>query len=212
MSYADMITILMAFFVVMYSMAGDESEQKEQAVMESLRSWLGPTKYSQRFNGDGQGGPTSGLPGIEPRLLSMEPGQDGEAGNGDSHASNWRIVHSLGGSLYLQAAQTSLGPLQQAEIERIARILSGKRQLVEVHCVPGPRWAAQATSSADVLDHCWQGCLLVRQRLAALGIEPKRMQLRVASLGSEPTDGRLLGDKSDLRIDINLSERFLPGP
>ena len=41
MSYADMITILMAFFVVMYSMAGQKDTAKEQAVMASLRMWLG---------------------------------------------------------------------------------------------------------------------------------------------------------------------------
>ena len=45
MSYADMITILMAFFVVMYSMAGDKKENpKVEAVMGSLRNWLGPAR------------------------------------------------------------------------------------------------------------------------------------------------------------------------
>ncbi len=42
MSYADMITILMAFFVVMYSMAGTPDEAKEEAVFRSLREQFGP--------------------------------------------------------------------------------------------------------------------------------------------------------------------------
>src|SRR5208282_4385038 len=43
MSYADMITILMAFFVVMYSMAGaPKDKKKEEAVMHALREQFGP--------------------------------------------------------------------------------------------------------------------------------------------------------------------------
>src|ERR1700729_2979019 len=44
MSYADMITILMAFFVVMYSMAGSKDTMKEAAILRSLRKNLGPFK------------------------------------------------------------------------------------------------------------------------------------------------------------------------
>ncbi len=41
MSYADMITILMAFFVVMYSMAGSPDKSKEEAIFKSLRDQFG---------------------------------------------------------------------------------------------------------------------------------------------------------------------------
>ncbi len=41
MSYADMITILMAFFVVMYSMAGTPDKSKEEAIFKSLRDQFG---------------------------------------------------------------------------------------------------------------------------------------------------------------------------
>src|SRR5688500_2476046 len=40
-SFADMVTILMAFFVVMYAMSGPKDVQKEEAVFSSLRRSLG---------------------------------------------------------------------------------------------------------------------------------------------------------------------------
>ena len=40
-SYADMITILMSFFVVMFSMAGTKDAKKEDPVMMSLRRQFG---------------------------------------------------------------------------------------------------------------------------------------------------------------------------
>ncbi len=53
MSYADMITILMAFFVVMYSMAGAPKDKgKEEAVMRSFRERFGP--MIPGMAGDGQ--------------------------------------------------------------------------------------------------------------------------------------------------------------
>src|ERR1041385_4546233 len=48
-SYADMITILMAFFVVMYSMAGTKESEKQEPVMSSLRKQFG------RFTGQPSG-------------------------------------------------------------------------------------------------------------------------------------------------------------
>src|SRR5205085_6317525 len=54
MSYADMITILMAFFVVMYSMAGDKNESKQEAVMQSLHDRFGPD-WLQHLTGIGPG-------------------------------------------------------------------------------------------------------------------------------------------------------------
>src|SRR5688572_23468057 len=93
MSYADMITILMAFFVVMYSTAGEKNVHKQEAVLESLRSWLGPLRPGSLRGFEGLRG---GYPGVHPRLLSTK---DADAMGDSRHgktSSNWRDMASIG--------------------------------------------------------------------------------------------------------------------
>jgi chemotaxis protein MotB len=198
MSYADMITILMAFFVVMFSMAGEKDPPKEQAVMESLRNWLGPVRTI-----DGTQGETTSPP------RSREP-VDGEH-HGRSGATTWRKVQSLGGSLYLDQNETALTPSQQEQLKEIVDLLSGKRQLVEIQGVPGARWSA-ASSTDQAWDVLWAKCRLVADQLVALGIDRQRLQMHIASLAAEPADHNLLSESCDFRIDVNLSDRFLREP
>ncbi|MBI3461794.1 MAG: hypothetical protein HY000_01870, partial [Planctomycetes bacterium] len=80
MSYADMITILMAFFVVMFSAAGKTDDVKIKAVMHSLRVWLGDFDGgwpAGAGRGPGAKGPSrNAKPADRPRLASMD-GRDG---------------------------------------------------------------------------------------------------------------------------------------
>ena len=107
MSYADMITILMAFFVVMYSMAGTPDEAKEEAVFRSLREQFGPMIRGWQAMGHGPlvdrlaagpiarwsgarrqsnskgGAENRGPRGEHPRVHSLRPGeQEADRRNG----------------------------------------------------------------------------------------------------------------------------------
>src|ERR1043165_7471109 len=118
MSYADMITILMAFFVVMYSMAGSsKDEAKEEAVMKSLRDRFGPNwmKFASI-------GPAPYVPANSPlaKLSSSGGGKAKKAaGKGEARVSHGEHprVHTLrpgeqtaiGGTILFAEGESKLG-------------------------------------------------------------------------------------------------------
>jgi flagellar motor protein MotB len=211
MSYADMITILMAFFVVMYSTAGEKSSQKQEAVLESLRSWLGPLRPGS-LRGLSFDGLRGGYPGIQPRLLATKDAdQRGDSRRGKT-SSNWRDMASIGTSLYFDLEAKSLTTVQQQQLQRIHELLAGKLQLVEIRGLPSPRLVVEQTEPGRDSDLTWAKCRNVADYLVSLGIERPRLQLNVVSPNSESQDPNLLEPGHDFRIDVKLSERFLRSP
>ena len=152
-----------------------------------------------------------GFPGVQPRIISGDGAPDGENQHGPSGSANWRVIQSLGGSVYFDQSDTDLSSHQQEQLRRAADLLSGKRQLVEIHGVAGMRWVA-TTDAPEQLDAIWTKCRLVAEHLMRLGIERQRLQIQVASPAAEPHDRNLLRDDYDFRIDVNLSDRFLREP
>ncbi len=144
-SYADMITIIMSFFVVMFSIASGQAAkgkrtQQQQAAIESLQyrfgpkwkpfmSWsLMPGNSMLPGGGKGRGSPALisavGDPGGTVRVLKMEKARIRVPGQGDQIA--------IGGMVYFKKATTELVPGQNGPIQKIADELAGKPQQVEI--------------------------------------------------------------------------------
>ena len=144
-SYADMITILMSFFVVMFSIASGEAakgkrSQQQQVAIESLQYRFGP-KWKPFMSwsmmpgnallpggGKGLGSPATGSavgnPGGTVRVLKVEKARIRVPGQGDQIA--------IGGMIYFHPATADITPGQNAWIQKIAEELRGKLQQVEV--------------------------------------------------------------------------------
>jgi chemotaxis protein MotB len=198
MSYADMITILMAFFVVMYSMAGTKDEKKEQAVMNSLRLWLGGVQAPWP-NLHSSGGTRTKGTGSGPR-------------DGKSTLPVAQRTPSTGGySLYFDGTSQELSAAAQQQLRDVSANLAGKRHLIEIRGVPGSRPLPAGSPYHDPTDLTYAKCRQTRDFLVSLGIEPERIQLLVASQagigGAE--DPQLM--THDARVDIMLLGQFLGG-
>jgi chemotaxis protein MotB len=177
MSYADMITILMAFFVVMYAMAGQKDSAKEDAVFQSLRNQFGVV-----LPGWGLFTPAAS------RHDTASPANLGNRAANDSLKSNGqRRPHApwpgeparVGGVIFFTDDQTALTDAQVNSLKRVASEIAGKPQKIEIRGHASSREGGVA-SSHDRWDLAYARCRRTMEDLVALGIDPRRIRLGVA--------------------------------
>jgi MotA/MotB-like proton-channel complex protein len=199
MSYADMITILMAFFVVMYSMAGEKDPKKEEAVMNSLRIWLG-----------GINAPWPDLhSGASTRSDKTPKGPRASATTvGNYH----RSPSTAGSTIYCSAGDAGLSDENREHLRLASESLLGKRHLVEIRGRPSRRPLPADSPFHDPLEMTYAKCRLARDFLIAQGVEPERIQLLLVTSAAPEAreDAQLL--TQDARLEVLLLGLFLDPP
>ena len=196
MSYADMITILMAFFVVMYSMAGDKNPAKEQAVMQSLHERFGPD-WLQQLVGVGPGpyipkdAPIAGIKsGNKEREKegTKDKKDKGKLSKPKSRGDHPR-VHTLrpgeqaavGGIIYFPEGGTDFVGESLHQLEIAADEIKGKPQKVEIRGHTSRRRPNSESGYQDNWDLAYARSKKVMNKLVELGIDSKRIVLGVAA-------------------------------
>jgi len=200
MSYADMITILMAFFVVMYSMAGDKNPSKQEAVFQSLHERFGP-EWLQHLTGIGPGPyvpkdtPIAGIKtGNKQREKEgpKEKKQKGKLATPRSLGDHPR-VHTLrpgeqaavGGIIYFPEGSNELVGDSLEQLQIAAEEISGKPQRVEVRGHTSRRRPSKGSGYQDNWDLAYARAKSVMNQLVSLGIDSKRIVIGV-SADNEP--------------------------
>jgi chemotaxis protein MotB len=221
-SFADMITILLAFFVVMFSIASDNtnsdkrSKQQETAI-ESLQYRFGPKwkpfmtwsimpgNSNMPGGGKGQGStlpvPAVGDPGGTMIVKKKERARIRVAGQGDTIA--------IGGLVMFQPSSAKLVVGQEKTIDRIAEDLAGKQQVVEIVATASNRALPPDNPYHDRWELGYARCRAVANLLTARTIEPSRFRLSVV-----PGNDAGSGDKNseaDDGVRVNLSTTLSPG-
>jgi chemotaxis protein MotB len=214
MSYADMITILMAFFVVMYSMAGTPDEAKEEAVFRSLREQFGPMIRGWQAMGHGPyvrtdsqmaqwtsmgaarrqaanrgGAENRGPRGEHPRVHSLRPGEQ----------------ESIGGMVYFPEGSSTLTPKQKQQLQTIAEELGGKPQKIEIRGHTSRRPPPVDAPFRDNWDLAYSRCRSVLDDLVSLGLDPRRFRLSVAAENEPAPGGRDVLERGfNSRVEVFL--------
>ena len=222
-SYADMITILMSFFVVMFSIAsgeaakGKRSQQQQQAI-ESLQYRFGP-KWKPFMSwslmpgnsllpggGKGLGSPARipavGDPGGTIRVFKLEKARIRVPGQGD--------LIAIGGMVYFDKATTELIPGQNGAIQKMADELAGKPQQVEIVATASNQPLPHGSLFRDRWELSYARCRQTAELLTSLKIEPERLRLSVLPASAQENKGTLFSE-ADVAVRIYLSTTLPAG-
>lgn len=205
MSYADMITILMAFFVVMYSMAGDQKDnQKTEAVMGSLRQWLGPNREPWPM--------TVGNRGKRVHTPFDTPA-DAERHRAATQNQKATVPqpHSTfpdGATLFMRASSNKLSEANKEQLAAILETVAGKMNVIEVRG-QAKRHLIRRTVSGNPTDLVYNKCRLVMEYLIARGIKPERIQVRIIRSEHEDEDTELALLQRDIQLDVFMLSELL---
>ena len=209
MSYADMITILMAFFVVMYSVAGNKDTVKEAAVLRSLRQNLGPFKgafgsyvpKNSKF-AEMTGTPPNGRPpeqreraphGVPAHVPRVPPGQP----------------LAKGGLIYFAQGASALSEENRHQLDLAIETLEGKPQRIEIRGHATHRPLPEGSPYHDHWDLAYARCRQTMDYLVAHGIAAQRVRLGVASeSGAVQSLSRPLLLVSDSWVEIYMLNEF----
>jgi chemotaxis protein MotB len=130
-SYADMVTLLMCFFVILYSMATAD-KPKFSAVAKSFRDGFMPHSTqaaASSFKNEPRGNVTKTID-----LIAQEGEDKGQT------VVDPRDIIVIGGPVFFEKGSSELKADQYSSLYRIAMQLRGTNQIIEIHgyCSPDP--------------------------------------------------------------------------
>ena len=215
-SFADMITILMSFFVVMFSIASGESNngtRKKQAIaIESLQYRFGPkwrpfmswstVPGNSELPGGGKGlgstapVPAVGDPGGQMLVKKKERARIRVQGQGDTIA--------IGGPVRFQPFAAKLAGDQEDAVKRIAEDLRGKPQVVEIVATASGRALPPGSPYRDRWELGYARCRAAAAVLTAANIQPERFRLSVVPENGGDASSEKNAETDDA-LRVNLS-------
>lgn len=219
LTFGDMMSLLLTFFIMLISMSELKSQEKFQAMADSMRQQFGFEMSSMSF-----------VPGwVKPRNPKMaktvalgrskklelnEGGINVLAGPKDAESS--RIFRTgtrteKGGSIFFQDASYELTEEMKRDLQVLALGIRGTSQKIEIRGHSAPHPGVENADFADPLHLAYTRCLKTMQFLVnELKIEPHRLLISVAG-ANEPmhlgSDSRKLLQND--RVDIYLLDEVV---
>ncbi len=223
-TYGDMMSLLLCFFILLASMSEIRNKEQFQMILEALRRQFGYERAK-----------TSVIPGpVRPlnttmklavlaatgrarRLDTMNGGDRIRAPVGDfARVQSIRRTgdRTLGGRIRFEETSAQIDQDNLQRLEEIARFLQGKPQKIEIRGHTTSRPLPPDSPFKDHWQLAYERCILTKEVLVRLGINPKRLVLTVVA-DNEPLekgeDPLKLQENSRVEIHL-LSELADLGP
>ena len=189
-TFGDMMSLLLTFFIMLVSMSQIKDEERYQAMLESMRRRFGHdtailspmpgsalrarnSPYSKiasmgrsRRVDTMRGGDKVRAPvGENPRVQTVRPGAD----------------QTIGGVLFFAEGSSKLTEGQKQTLRAAAREIRGKPQKIEIRGHTSTRPLSSGAPYKNHWDLAYARCVKVMDFLIKLGIDSKRIRLGVAA-------------------------------
>ncbi|MBL9081490.1 MAG: OmpA family protein [Planctomycetales bacterium] len=193
LTYADMVTLLLAFFVLLVSMSELRSENRVVQAVEAMNNQFGHDRDHQPGSLRLRGSKVNAPLGTDPTVRGVRTGR---------HAM-------VGGMVLFDEASAALDEVESDRLKLIAQQFVGKAQKIEVRGHTTKRPLDDDTTFADHWDLAYARCREVLRKLTELGIEPGRIRMSVAA-DSEPsyTGDDPLRRRENSRVEVFLLNEF----
>jgi chemotaxis protein MotB len=213
-TYGDMMSLLLTFFIMLVSMSEVKEDKKYQAMVESLRKQFGHD-LSKLSLTPGSLRPRNSLfdrlatMGRAQKLDTHSGGDDVQAPSGDF--PRVQIVRpgsrtAVGTVIYFREEETALSEQQRANLRETAAVLLGKPQKIEIRGHTSLRPATPMDGIRDNWDLAYHRCRSVYEFLVQdLMIDPDRIRMCTAG-ASEPVEigADLIKLKQNPRVEVFL--------
>jgi len=205
-TYGDMMSLLLTFFIMLVSLSEIVNEEKYRAILESIQSYTGyrtgpispPGKYfpmnsmveQMSMLGAYTDSPDRGRGGIKTKAPEGK----------DVRIYRFRegVPVQVGKTLYYDQIQIDLKPEQKEELDQMIPELAGKPNKIEVRSHTSVEPLPAGAPVHDKLVLTYQRGRQAMLYLIQKGIEPKRIRITAASDNEPPLQ---TGDEKTQRMD-----------
>jgi len=210
-TFGDMMSLLLTFFIMLVSMSEIKSEERYQAMVESMHEQFGHDRSLASL-----------IPGdIRPRnsalehVASMGRAKKKNTANGGQKKKSVTGEHervqiirpgddsSSGGVIYFDEGATELTEKNRRDLQQIISQIAGKPQKIEIRGHTSRRPIQSAAGLGDHWDLAFARCRSTMKFLVDQGIDPSRIRLSSAAAG-EPLYSGVDSDrlKHNSRVQI----------
>jgi chemotaxis protein MotB len=220
-TYGDMMSLLLTFFIMLAGMSELKKDDRFQAVVESLRRKFG-NDLSQLLMVPGDHQPrnsalskTATL-GRSKRNDLMDGGARARAPSGEHTLVRLIRMGSrtpIGTMITFEEGSAELSEVNRADLEIIVLEMAGKPQKIEVRGHTSLRPVGPGQPFEDNWELAYRRARQAMQHLVALGIKPERIRISVAG-PNEPvytgTDPARIGQNP--RVEVFLLDEVFSDP
>ncbi|HBN74990.1 MAG TPA: hypothetical protein DD473_04055 [Planctomycetaceae bacterium] len=215
-TYGDMMSLLLTFFIMLVSLSEVAADKKYRAIMESARQYMGYS--SGPLAPPGKNFPMNSLvESLEEQKLGSQADTEKGSGGVKNKGPQGQDIHVkrleegegqlAGVPIQFESGSAEISAAMAFEIRKIAREVAGKPQKLELRAFNSPIVNGIPQTSEQILELGYQRGEAVRQILLDNKIRRDHMRLAVYFAVPQDQQERKISRNQD-RVEITIFNEF----